>query len=117
VNDVAFLPDDKRIISSAMDDTFRIWDISAVIEGKEFDIEVDPGLPAIMGSWFRHVIPLGGWYQHEPFVFKHRFKVAGGIPTLNWNISSEAESGVDVLEGARPPEDTPEAAHDSESWS
>jgi hypothetical protein len=91
--DVAFLPDGKRIISMSDDNTIRIWDISAVIAGREFDIEVDEGVPPAVGGWFRHAIPLGGWFYGEPFVFKHPFKLPAGVEPLGWKIGSGDDSG------------------------
>jgi hypothetical protein len=93
VMDVAFLPDGKRIISESLDHTIRIWDISAAIEGREFEVEMDEDLPAVMGSWFRHAIPLGGWFYDQPFVFQHRFKLPVGVKPLDWNIFPEHENG------------------------
>jgi hypothetical protein len=91
VVDFAFLPDGKRIISRTLDNTLQIWDISAVIEGREFEVQMDEGLPAVMGSWFRQAIPLGGWYDGVPFIFQHRFKLPPGVEPLNWKIVSEGE--------------------------
>jgi WD40 repeat protein len=101
VRDVAFLPDGKRIVSQSDDNTIRIWDISAVIEGREFEVEMDEGMPAVMGSWFRHAIPLGGWYNGVPFVFQHRFKLPAGVEPLDWDIVAEEGSDSEVKSDER----------------
>jgi hypothetical protein len=94
--EIVFVPDGKRIISRTYGGIVRIWDISAVIEGREFEIEVDDGTPAVVGSWFRHVIPLGGWFGTVPFVFQHRFKLPAGVEPLGWKIVSEEETEVKI---------------------
>jgi hypothetical protein len=105
VNQVAFLPHDKRIISIGSDCTVQIWDISAVIEGREFNIEVDEGTPSVVGNWFQHAIPLGGWFHGQLFVMEHRFKLPPGVEPLDWDIVSQKdESGVvEDATGARLP--------------
>jgi hypothetical protein len=87
---VAFLPGhgNKRVVShsTTLDPTLRIWDISAAVEGREFEIEVDEGTPAEFGAWFRHAIPLGGWWDMVPFVCKFPFKLPAGVEPLDWDL-------------------------------
>jgi WD40 repeat protein len=92
--DAAFLPDNKRVISHSMDRTIRIWDISAVIEGREFEVEMDEGMPSVMGSWFRHAIPVGGWYYDQPFIVQPRFKLPDGVKPLDWNIVPDSKEEI-----------------------
>jgi hypothetical protein len=55
---------------------------------------MDECMPAVMGSWFRQGIPLGGWFNGEPFIFQHRFTLPAGVKPLDWNIVPEEESEV-----------------------
>ncbi|KAJ7799524.1 quinon protein alcohol dehydrogenase-like superfamily [Mycena leptocephala] len=88
---VAFLPDGKRIISVG-DSTIRIWDISAVLEGKEFEVHPDKG-GLVVDAWFRQGICLGGWRMDEPFLFQYPFELPEGVQPLEWRIQSEQEDG------------------------
>jgi WD40 repeat protein len=98
VSSVAF-QSDGRIISASGgtgqwggDGTIRIWDVSAVLEEREFRIEVEEGPPEV-GDWFRQGIPLGGWVKDKPFVFKYpKFKLPEGVRLLDWQIGGASES-------------------------
>jgi WD40 repeat protein len=88
VTDLAWLPDGKHIISvSDWDRTIRIWNISAVLEGKEFDVKVRNGA-LVAGGWFRQAISLGGWFGGYPFVFEYPFEWPPAVKPLRWNIAS-----------------------------
>lgn len=97
VDSVAFLPDGKRIISaSEMDHTTRIWDISAVLEGKVFDVHFGEGVHAV-GAWFRQGICLGGWFGADPFLFQYSFPFPKGVQPLDWGKDTKAGQRVDSV--------------------
>jgi WD40 repeat protein len=90
VSSVTFQHNGRRILSASHEDhTIRIWDVSAVVEGKEFQIDVDEGALVVPG-WFRHGIPLGGWMDGDPFVSEHPFKLPAGVDPLDWKEESGA---------------------------
>lgn len=89
VMNLAFHSCGKQIVSSSTDNTIRIWDITAIVEGLEWDIEVEDGV-MVEGSWFRHAICLGGWltgyHPPEPFIFNYPFNLPDGVKVLDWKI-------------------------------
>ena len=54
---------------ASADCTIRIWDVSAVLDGIEFEVEVKEG-PHESGGWFRQGIALDGWVNDEPICIR-----------------------------------------------
>jgi WD40 repeat protein len=91
---VAFLPGSKRVISVGEFTTIRIWDISAVLQGKEFEVHPKEGAH-LVAAWFHQGICLGGWRWGEPFLFQYPFDLPEGVQPLEWHIESEQQDGGD----------------------
>lgn len=88
VSQVAFSRDGKHLISNDRRHIL-IWDISALVEGREFDIPEDQEGILVRSSWFRHGIPLGGWLLDEPFEFRYPFPLLPEVKPLNWDFMSQ----------------------------
>jgi WD40 repeat protein len=110
VSSVVFQSDGSGRILSASGDpsawyndgTIRIWDVSAVLDGREFDIEVKEG-PREVGRWFCQGIPLGGWMEDRPFVFEYpKFKLPEGVKLLDWKIGSGASEREEDMDSVSP---------------
>lgn len=89
IQQLVVLPCGKRFLSHQNDGMIRLWDISALVEGREFEIDdvVDGAL--VHPGWFRHGICLGGWTQEgHPFTFEYPFKLPEGVKPLDWDVEN-----------------------------
>lgn len=78
VTGMSFSANEDMLLSVSSDGTIRLWDIRAILEEKEFTVQVvENGLA--VGTWFKHCIPLGGWYRDsgEHFIFQYPFEMQG----------------------------------------
>jgi hypothetical protein len=98
VSDLAFISGGSQILSSSVDGTIRIWDISAAIEGRKLDVRVNEGVLAVEG-WFQHGLTLGGWFSWTGQMFKFEYPVLvlpAGSKGLDWDIGDgfDEEPGI-----------------------
>lgn len=93
VTSLAFVPgsNNNRFLSQDHGDYFwittRIWDISAPLEGRKFDVRPVKEGALVQPGWFEDGICLGGWsYNHGPFIFDYPFMLP--VEPLGWDVEN-----------------------------
>lgn len=86
IDQLIFLSCGKRFLSRQWDGTIRLWDISALVEGREFEIKDVKEGALVHPGWFGHGICLGGWTVNGPFVMEYPFKLP--VEPLKWDVDN-----------------------------